>query len=195
MRRLLTLLVVPLGLLSGCLAGNQALVKPCCYQGDFALVRLAELDFVLRDGSLLPFERAFPGFSPAGGAFALVLPYDEPIRIRRVAFGPLADALPEFDFNRDGQLDDPELLVFYVATAARGFGHDVADVVAAGRVTAVQTSLADIGGVVGYVGANRARLDPHAQTLLRELVHESEIQRRDRQSDRGDDWVRAVPKQ
>ena len=180
-------------LLGGCQAGNQALVKPCCYSGDVALVRISELDLILRDGQILAFAKAFPGFRPSSGAFALRLPFDKPISIQRIDYAPLLNVLPQYDLNGDLRLDDPELTVFYVKEAARGFGHDVVDVVADGRVVAVQTSAADIGGLVGYVSSNRSHLDPDTWLMFTVLGFESDVQRREREVDGADVRVQKLP--
>jgi hypothetical protein len=155
--------------LAGC-AGSSAIVEPCCYVGaEVTLAHLEEVELVERDGTRIPLPEAFPGFAPEPGPVTTSLPFRK-ADIARVVYQSLRPVLPLYDANRDGHMEAQELTVLYIREAALGLGYDVDHLTVDGRrVQALQTSAADIGGLIRVVAANEHRMGPEQQAVFRDL--------------------------
>jgi len=154
-------------LVTACATSTQ-LVKPCCYTGATTLARLDALRLTMENGDQRRFKELFPGFRAAAGPFARVFPFHK-VDIRSVTYGRLAKAFPAYDANADTVLEEPELAVFYVREAARGLGYPVDHLGGGTPIGALVLSTGDVGGLVDYVEAARARMNPAGRALFDEL--------------------------
>lgn len=159
-----TLLAVALG---GC-KPSADLVRPCCYNGDVALVHLADTRLTLEDGSAVAFAEAFPGFGADSGSFGRVFPFRK-ADIGIGTFASLREVLPKYDANGDGILETPELTALYVTEAARGLGYPVAGIEPSGAGGAIATSRADESALVRFVERHLHEMAKPQQGIFRDL--------------------------
>jgi hypothetical protein len=152
---------------SGC-ASPEEIQRPCCYKGVLTLARLEQVRFVMDDGSEQPFAQVYKGFEPQNRDFPTQFPFRK-INISGLVYDVLSVVFPEYDANRDGFIEEPELTVLYLREGAIGMNFKVSHLVVDEQVVALQTSLADVGGLVSYVNANKAGMSKEAQSLFREI--------------------------
>ena len=153
--------------LGGC-TPSADLVRPCCYNGDVALVHLADTRLTLEDGSAVPFGEAFPGFDTDSGSFGRVFPFRK-ADIGIGTFASLREVLPKYDANGDGILETPELTTLYVTEAARGLGYPVAGIEPGGAGGAIATSRADESALVRFVERRVHEMAKPQQGIFRDL--------------------------
>ena len=153
--------------LAGCRASTN-LVRPCCYEGDAALLHLADTKLVLEDGATVAFGDVFPGFSADSDSFARVFPFEK-ADIGLVTFASLRDVLPRYDANDDRILEEPELTALYVQEAARGLGYPVVRIEPSGGNGAIATSRADVSGLVRFVERHVHEMAKPQQRIFRDL--------------------------
>lgn len=158
-------LVVVLAL-GGC-ASNRDLVRFPGYQGPVVLARVSSLRLYLAGGRSIPVTEALRGYHPQRGFFALLYPTPE-IDLRGVAQKELYRIYSSFDANHDGVIERPELTVLYIVEAARGLGYPV---VSLGKppIGALDTSPADIGGLVEFVRTHLSQMKPLEQRVFQGL--------------------------
>ena len=168
-RRILTAMAtVALGIaLAGCRPSTH-LVKPCCYQGDVALTRLADTRLALEDGATVAFGDVFSGFSADSESFGRIFPFRK-ADIGLVTFASLRDILPKYDANQDRILDEPELTALYVQEAARGLGYPVVRIEPSGDNGAIATSRADVSALVRFVERHVHAMAEPQRKLFRDL--------------------------
>ena len=159
-----TVLAVALG---GC-KPSANLVRPCCYNGDVALVHLADTRLTLEDGSTVAFGDAFPDFDTASDSFGRVFPFRK-ADLGFDTFASLRDVLPKHDANGDGILETPELTALYVTEAARGLGYPVTGIVPSGAGGAIATSRADESALVRFVERHVHEMAKPQQRIFRDL--------------------------
>ena len=123
------------------------------------------------DGSELPFKQVYKQFQPRDQNFSTRFPFRR-INISGLVYVVLSVVFPEYDANKDGFLEEPELAVLYLREGALGMGFKVLHLkVDQQRVRALQTSAADVSGLVAYINANRAGMSKEAQSLFQEIDH------------------------
>jgi hypothetical protein len=161
------LLLVTLG--TACVSPDE-IRRPCCYQGELTLARLEQVRFVMDDGSALPFDEVFKGFEPQNRSIPTAFPFQK-IGISGLVYDVLSVVFPEYDANENGILEEPEITVLYLREGALGTGFQVSHLVVEKRIRALQTSAADVGGLVTYIDANRQGMSKDARALFREIDH------------------------
>lgn len=165
--RLLSLAALVFVAFAGC-ASPQAIQRPCCYKGVLTLARLQQIRFVMDDGSQLPFDQVFKGFEPQNREFPTPFPFRK-INISGLVYDRLAVVFPQYDANQDGFIEEPELTVLYLREGAIGMGFKVSHLVLEEQVIALQTSLADVGGLVSYINAKKTGMSKEARSLFHEI--------------------------
>jgi hypothetical protein len=171
----IALLAVSIALaLTGCVS-NSTLVAPYCYQGTVTSAVFSALDLRTDDGKRMHFVDALPSFTSENGMFSRALPFDE-VEAQDFTFASLAPLIAVYDANKDGMLEQPEIILLYAreamfatGTAVRHFGAETA-------VWAVAASNSDIGELGAHApqgdGANgratfrdlqRLSLDPRTR--------------------------------
>ena len=155
-------------LLSGACTSPNAIERPCCYLGVITLAPLQQVGFVMDDGSEQPFDQVFKGFEPEDRQFPTQFPFRK-IGISGLAYDVLAVVFPKYDANQDGYIEEPELTVLYLQEGAIGMNFKVSHLVVKEQVLALQTSLADVGGLVSFVNAKQPEMTNQAQSLFREI--------------------------
>ena len=174
--RLTALATIPL--LAAACASPDAIQRPCCYEGELTLAPLRDVRFVMDDGSELPFEKVFPGFYEQDRAITTPFPFRR-VTISGLVYDVLSVVFPVYDANKNGIMEEPELAVLYLREGALGMGFEVSYLKVNGRVHALQTSKADVGGLVSYVNANRPGMSKDARALFDEIDHlATQIRRR-----------------
>lgn len=130
------------------------------------------------DGSERPFADVYKGFESQNSNFPTQFPFRR-INISGLVYDVLTVVFPEYDANRNGFIEEPELTVLYLREGAIGMNFKVSRLVVDEQVVALQTSLADVGGLVSYIDAHKAGMSKEAQTLFREIDYLStQINRR-----------------
>lgn len=139
---------------------------------------LKDVRFVMDDGSELPFEEVFTGFYAQDRRVTTPLPFRR-VNISGLVYDVLSVVFPTYDANNNGFIEEPELTVLYLREGGLGMGFKIAHLKVKERVLALQTSKADVGGLVSYVNANRADMNKEARALFREIDHlATQIRRR-----------------
>ena len=161
---------------TGC-ASPDVIRRPCCYDGELTLARLQQVRFVMQDGSELPFDQVYKGFEPQERDASTPLPFRR-VNISGLVFDVLPVVFPQYDANKDGFIEEPELTVLYLREGALGMGFKVSHLVVDERVRALQTSPVDAGGLVRYINANRAGMSKQARSLFREIDYLSALIKR-----------------
>lgn len=163
---------------AGCAAPN-ALTRPCCYEGELTLAHLKDVRFVMNDKSELEFGRVFKGYKAQDRAVPTAFPFRR-VSYTGLAYDVLSVVFPEYDANQNRFIEGPELTVLYLREGAIGMGFPVSHLEVDGiRVRALQTSDGEVGGLVGFVNANRDRMSRDAQALFDEIEHlATQIRRR-----------------
>lgn len=130
------------------------------------------------DGSVLPFEKVYKDFHPQEQGVTTPLPFRK-VNISGLVYDVLSVVFPEYDANRNGFIEEPELTVLYLREGALGLRFKVSHLEVGKRVRALQTSKADTGGLVSYVNANRPEMSKDARALFHEIDYLStQIRRR-----------------
>lgn len=162
---------------AGCASPNE-IRKPCCYDGVLTLAPLQQVRFVMDDGSEKEFEQVFKGFYAQDRSLPTQFPVNK-IGISGLVYDVLSVVFPEYDANKNGFMEEPEMTVLYVREGALGMGFKVSHLKVDERVIALQTSLADEGGLVTFVRTHRAEMTKEAQSLFGEIDYLTvQIQRR-----------------
>ena len=161
--------------LAGCVS-NEQVVRDCCYQGSVASSRLGDLPLTLEDGRTVPFGAAVQGFRPMPGFGGPRYPLRK-VDLRFVTQRDLKDIFHSYDANGNNALEQPEITVLYVREAALGMGVPVAYVGASTPLGAVDTSPADIMGLVSYVRSNEHRMGKQAQLVFNEMESQANLMR------------------
>jgi hypothetical protein len=164
-------------LVAGC-ASPQAIRRPCCYEGQLTLAHLEQVRFVMNDGSEQAFAHVYKGFEPQDQDFPTQFPIKK-INISGLVYQVLSVVFPEYDANKNGFIEEPEFAVMYLREGAIGMKFNVSHLAVEGKVYALQTSLADVGGLVSYINKNRSGMSKEAQSLFNEIDYLStQIKRR-----------------
>ncbi len=162
---------------TGCVSPNE-IRRPCCYEGELTLAPLQQIRFVMDDGSKLPFDQVYKGFQPQERGIPTQFPFRR-INISGLVYDVLSAVFPEYDANKNGFIEEPELTVLYLREGALGMKFKVLHLTVEKRVLALQTSAADVGGLVSYINAHKAGMSKDAQSLFREIDYLSvQIRRR-----------------
>jgi hypothetical protein len=164
---------------SGCTSPDE-IRRPCCYEGELTLAPLQQIRFVMDDGSKQPFEKVYKGFRSQGRDVPTQFPFRR-INISGLVYDVLPVVFPEYDANKNGFIEEPEMTVMYLREGALGMGFKVSHLVVEGgeRVFALQTSLADVGGLVSYINRHKDGMTKEAQSLFNEIAYLSvQIRRR-----------------
>ncbi len=173
--------VAALGLLALACVGSVSpneIRRPCCYQGELTLAPLPQIRFVMDDGSKLPFDQTYKGFQPQDQGSPTHFPFRR-INISGLVYDVLSVVFPEYDANKNGFIEEPELTVLYLREGALGMKFKVSHLIVEERVLALQTSPADVGGLVSYINAHKSGMSKEAQSLFSEIDHLSvQIRRR-----------------
>ena len=151
----------------GCASPN-AIERPCCYQGVLTLAPLEQVRFVMDDGSQQSFDQVFKGFERDDSTFPTQFPFQR-IGIAGLAYDVLSVVFPKYDANQNGFIEEPELTVLYLQEGATGMNFKVSHLIVNEQVLALQTSLADVGGLVNFVNAKQPQMTKEAQSLFREI--------------------------
>lgn len=155
-------------LLLGAWATTSSAALECCYQGNVADLRLAEVKVNLEDGRTLPFGELFPDFAPSTSFFTRTFPVYR-LDIARVVYPKLAVILAQYDANDNGSIEEPELTVLYMREAARGLDQPVTYLGGKRRVRAIFATSGDIDGLIRLVNRRRSEMTPAARQTFDEL--------------------------
>ena len=162
---------------TGC-ASYSAILRPCCYQGALTLAPLQEVRFVMDDGSEQAFDEVYKGFESQERSVPTQFPFRR-VTISGLVYDVLSVVFPEYDANKNGFIEEPELTVLYLREGALGMKFKVSHLIVEERVLALQTSPADVGGLVSYINAHKSEMSKEAQSLFNEIDHLSvQIRRR-----------------
>ena len=156
-----------LSILSACVSTTVP-VPPCCYEGEVALNRLAQLTIKTNSGKTLSIEQALPGFKPQAGFITSTLPFRE-VYSEDIIYASLEPLLPLYDANGNGLLEQPEVTLLYLREAIRGLGIEVQQLGNPAPIRALVIPATDVGGLVVYVEAHRGQMDPKAQLIFADL--------------------------
>jgi hypothetical protein len=169
--RFLSLLAVAVAVVisAGCTSPEE-IRRPCCYKGVLTLARLQQVSFVMTDNSVQPFDQVFKGFEPQDREFPEQFPFRR-IGITGLVYDDLSVVFPEYDANQDGYIEEPELTVLYLREGAIGMGHKVSHLKLEEQIVALQTSLADVGGLVSYINENKGGMSKEGQSLFHEIAY------------------------
>ena len=164
-------------IVAGCASPNE-IRKPCCYEGDLTLAPLQQVRLVMDDGSEKEFEQVFKGFYAQDRSLPTQFPVNR-IGISGLVYDVLSVVFPQYDANKNGFMEEPEMTVLYVRESALGMGFKVSHLKVDDRVIALQTSAADEGGLVTFARTHRAEMTKEAQSLFGEIDYLTvQIQRR-----------------
>jgi len=162
---------------TGCVSPNE-IRRPCCYEGELTLAPLQQIRFVMDDGSKLPFDQVYKGFQPQDRNFPTQFSFRR-INISGLVYDVLSVVFPQYDANKNGFIEEPEMTVLYLREGALGMGFKVSHLIVEERVLALQTSSVDVGGLVSYINAHKGGMSKYAQSLFREIDYLSvQIRRR-----------------
>jgi hypothetical protein len=152
---------------AGC-ASSEKIQRPCCYKGVLTMAPLQQLRFVMDDGSQLPFEKVFKGFQPQNRDFPTQFPFRK-INISGLVYDQLSVVFPKYDANQDGFIEEPELTILYLQEGAIGMNFKVSRLVIEEQVIALQTSPADVGGLVSFINEKKAGMSKEARSIFHEI--------------------------
>jgi hypothetical protein len=130
------------------------------------------------DGSELSFAQVYKGFEPQNRGTPTQFPFRR-INISGLVYDVLTVVFPRYDANQNGFIEEPELTVLYLREGAIGMNFKVSHLVVDEQIIALQTSPADVGGLVSFVNENRGGMSKQAQSLFGEIDYLStQIKRR-----------------
>lgn len=140
----------------------------CCYHGETVELQLATVDVKLEDGKTVAFGEIFPDFKPSTSFFTQFFPVYR-LDIARVVFANLALKFHQYDANKNGFIEEPELTVLYMEEAVRGIDRPISHLGGKRRLRAVFASNADIDGLIELVDRHRAKMNAAARLTFEEL--------------------------
>jgi len=140
----------------------------CCYSGDVVDSKAADVKVKLKDGRTVSFGELFPSFTPSTSYFPLMYPVYR-LDIARVVYPHLAVKFLEYDANRNGLIEEPELNVLFMTETARGLDHPVAHLGGKNRVRAVFVPAGDIHGLIQLANRRRSEMKPDARKTFDEI--------------------------
>jgi hypothetical protein len=153
----------------GACVGSTSLIKDCCYEGDAVLVHLDEVQFVAPNGTVSSFENIYPAFTRQDSFATTSFPFRK-ARYSLITYDSLAVILPLYDANKNGLIEEPEIVVLYLREGALGMGHQVDHLAVDGkRVDAIMTSRSDVGGLMNYLDRRKDDLSPEVQAEFRDM--------------------------
>ncbi len=167
-KQLIVISLFACALLLGAWVNTSSAALKCCYHGDVADLRLAEVKVNLEDGRTLPFGELFPDFAPSTSFFTLTFPVYR-LDIARVVYPKLAAMLAQYDANDNGFIEEPELTVLYMREAARGLDQPVTHLGGKRPLGAIFATSADVGGLIRFVNRRRSEMTPAARQTFDEL--------------------------
>ena len=153
--------------LGGCAPTTQP-VAPCCYNGAVTLARLDQLRFIAPGGNSYTSAQALPGLRADSNPFGRSLPFDK-VDIKTETFGRLRVVFEQYDANRDGVLQAPELILLLTVETARGLGKNIIGVRTDRPVASLQLSSAQTSALVNYIDTMRGQFNPAAQRLFADM--------------------------
>jgi hypothetical protein len=163
--------------LTGC-GSNTDITRDCCYQGAIVPARFGDLVFTLGDGSTVLVSEALPGLRARPEFGGARYPVRE-IELALVVESAMSAIFSSYDANRSKNLEQPEITVLYLSEAARGLDVPVDYVGDGVPITAIDTSAADIMGIVRFVADNREGMNRTGQRVFAEM-------------DSQRDWMRTI---
>ena len=119
---------------AGCASPNE-IRRPCCYEGVLTLAPVQQLRFVMDDGSEQAFDYVYKGFKAEDRDLPTQFPFRR-INISGLVYDVLSVVFPEYDANKNGFIEEPELAVLYLREGALGMGFKVSHMVVDERVVA-----------------------------------------------------------
>jgi hypothetical protein len=153
----------------GACVGSTSLIEDCCYEGDAVLVHLDEVQFVAPNGTVSSFENIYPAFTRQDSFATTSFPFRK-ARYSLITYDSLAVILPLYDANKNGLIEEPEIVVLYLREGALGMGHQVDHLAVDGkRVDAIMTSRSDVGGLMNYLDRRKDDLSPEVQAEFRDM--------------------------
>lgn len=162
-------LLIPAAIFLGACVGSTSLIKDCCYEGDAVLVHLDKVQFVAPDGTVSSFDKIYPGFTRQESFATTSFPFRK-ARYSLITYDSLAVILPLYDANKNGLIEEPEIVVLYLREGALGMGHQVDHLAVDGkRVDAIMTSRSDVGGLMNYLDGRMDDLSAEAQAEFRDM--------------------------
>ena len=169
MRAAAVVVTMAVAVLVAACGGSTALIRDCCYEGDAVLVHLDRVQFVASDGTVSDFDGIYPGFARQETFATTSFPFRK-ARYSLITYDSLAVILPLYDANRNGLIEEPEIVVLYLREGALGMGHEVDHLAVDGkRVDAIMTSRSDVGGLMNYLDARMDDLSAEAQAVFRDM--------------------------
>ncbi len=162
-------LSIPAAVLLGACVGSTSLIRDCCYEGDAVLVHLDEVQFVAPDGTVSRLDEIYPGFARQESFATKSFPFRK-ARYSLITYDALAVILPLYDANKNGLIEEPEIVVLYLREGALGMGHQVDHLAVDGkRVDAIMTSRSDVGGLMTYLDGREDDLSTEVQAEFRDM--------------------------
>ena len=139
---------------------------------------LQQIHFQMDDGSEQAFDQVYKGFKAQDSRIPAQFPFRK-INISGLVYDVLSVVFPEYDANKNGFMEEPELTVLYLREGALGMGFKVSHIVLEERVVALQTSPADVGGLVTFINGHKAGMSKEARALFAEIDYlTAQIQQR-----------------
>ncbi len=182
------LLAIALAL--GAWSSNSYATLRCCYHGDVVDSQAVDVEVKLKDGRKVSFGELFPDFTPSTSFFTLMYPVYR-LDIARVVYPHLAVKFKQYDGNKNGFIEEPELNVLFMEEAARGLDHPVVQIGGESRLRAVFVSAGDIDGLIRLVNRRRSEMNSDARKTFDEI----DLLRREFRLDgtepgeQGDSWL------
>ena len=162
-------LLIPAGIFLSACVGSTSLIKDCCYEGDAVLVHLDKVRFVAPDGTVSSFDKIYPGFTRQESFATTSFPFRK-ARYSLITYDSLAVILPLYDANKNGLIEEPEIVVLYLREGALGMGHEADHLAVDGkRADAIMTSRSDVGGLMNYLDGRMDDLSAEVQAEFRDL--------------------------
>jgi len=140
----------------------------CCYHGDSPELNAADVEVKLEDGRTVTFGALFPEFESSTSVFPLYYPVYR-LDIARVVYSHLFLKFSDYDANKNGFIEEPELTVLYMEEAARGLDKSITQLGDEGRLGAIFVPPGDIDGLIRLVDRHRSSMKPDAQKTFYEI--------------------------
>jgi hypothetical protein len=131
-------------------------------------MEVADVEVKLEDGRSVSFGELFPDFAPSTSFFTFMYPVYR-VDIARVVYPHLAVKFLEYDANKNGLMEEPELNVLFMEEAARGLDHPITQLGGKHRLRAIFVSAADIDGLIQFVNRRRSEMKPDARKTFDEI--------------------------
>lgn len=160
--------LLAVALMLGAWPENTSASLRCCYSGDVVDLPAADVEVKLEDGKMVSFGELFPDFTPSTSFFTRMYPVYR-LDIARVVYPHLAVKFLNYDANKNGFIEEPELNVLFMEEVARGLDHPITHLGGESRLRAVFVSAGDIDGLIRLADRRRTEMKPDARKTFDEI--------------------------